>query len=60
MADDKREVLDFVVHERLIEIRRRVSYDALRWQAGVFEIGGRRARRLFNLYGSNFEGIARA
>ena len=60
VADDIREALDFVLHEGPLEIRCRVSYDALRRQAGVFEIDGSRARRLFNWYRPNFERIALA
>jgi len=57
---DGREALDFVFREGLVEIRCRVSYDALRRQAGVAEVNGDRARRLLNWYRRKLERIALA
>ena len=56
-ADDKREVRDFLLHEGQREIGHRVSYDALRRQAGVFEISGSPARRLSNWCRSNLSAL---
>jgi len=54
------EAIDFVLREGEIEIRCSVSYDALRRQAGVAEMTGERAHRLFNWYREKLERIALA
>ena len=57
---DRREVLDFVLREGQLEIRCRVSFDALRRQAGVAEINRERAQRLLKWYRRKIERIALA
>ena len=54
------DAIDFVLREGQLEIRCSVSYDALRRQAGVAEMNGERARRLFNWYRDKLERIALA
>ena len=58
--DQGSDAIDFVFHEGQIEIHCRISFDALRRQAGVAELNRQRAQRLLNWYRPKIERIALA
>jgi hypothetical protein len=50
--------VDFLLREGQLEIPCRVSFEALKRRAGVFELSSARANRLFNWYRDELERIA--
>ena len=54
------DAIDFVFREGQLEIHCRVSFDALRRQAGVVEVDRERAQRLLSWYRPKIERIALA
>lgn len=59
-GEDSDQGLDFLLHEGPANIICRISFEALRRQAGVAELSAERAERLFNWFRPEIERIALA